>query len=233
MKHLGWFGVLCALLAATECATAAAGRDPHAGQGGLEHRVGDREVSRSLFVPPAQPKPDEVLRAGGEDTKEDVARLGDGCLGCNITRTHVIERAKRWIQSAQPYSTCGSDACGYCAFCDANSDHPRYRCDCSGYVSYSWRLRTGYVTSTLPEVAHRIEHHEMKPGDVYLNDAVEGHVILFNGWSNDDKTKFYAMQEPGCHAPGFPPHATASIETLPIWGEEGLFKPYRYNHITD
>lgn len=100
-------------------------------------------------------------------------------------------------------------------------------------MSWAWKLPGGLVTSTLPEVAHEIKKEDMKRGDVYLNDAVEGHVILFNGWANKEKTAFHAIQEAGCHAEGLPAHACSNIQTLPIWGEKGLFKPFRYHHITD
>lgn len=156
--------------------------------------------------------------------------LGRGCDGCNITRAEVIARAMKWVDEKVPYCQCGGrDCCGTCKYCHMGS--PPYRCDCSGFVSHSWRLPGGLVTQTLGEVSHEIEKEQLKPGDALLNPAE--HVMLFNGWANHDHSAFHAIQEAGCNAAPLPPHAVANIQSWPVWGVPHLFKPMRYNHIID
>jgi hypothetical protein len=70
--------------------------------------------------------------------------------GGGINRTEIMKRAQTWVDAQIPYCQCSggppTECCGVCPYC---SD---YRCDCSGYVSYTWNLGKGYTTSTLPEV---------------------------------------------------------------------------------
>jgi hypothetical protein len=146
----------------------------------------------------------------------------------NITRAEVMARAQMWVDKKIPYCQCAggppTECCGTCPFC---SD---YRCDCSGYVSYCWNLGTGYVTSTLHEVAHQIGKDQLKEGDIMLYAA--DHVVLFGGWADASEETYYAYQEPGCHTTG-PHYAFKSTVPYPFNWEPDMFLPYRYNHIVD
>lgn len=118
-----------------------------------------------------------------------------------------------------PYDECQGESCGHCPYCST------WRCDCSGYVSYIWGFKHGYVTQTLPQVSHEISVHEMLPGDVFLD--VTTHVMLFAGWTSSKKDAFHAYQETGCQTST----PTANYQTIPYpsglnWGH---FVPYRKN----
>eukprot|EP00762_Andalucia_godoyi_P004594 ANDGO_05156.mRNA.1 hypothetical protein ACA1_391420 len=143
----------------------------------------------------------------------------------SISRAEVIQRAQEWADKKIPYCQCNGpeECCGDCPYCSS------YRCDCSGYVSYTWALPYGYDTKTLPDVAHRIEKDELQAGDVMLN--VGDHVVLFVKWANADKSAYHCFQEPGCHTSG-PHYAFESIVAYPF-SSSGNFLPYRYNNIVD
>jgi hypothetical protein len=93
----------------------------------------------------------------------------------SISRAEVMDRAKEWADKKIPYCQCNGPAecCGRCEFCDS------YRCDCSGYVSYAWKLSHGYTTWTLPVDAHKIAKDDLRHGDVFLD--VHEHVVFFDG----------------------------------------------------
>ena len=143
-----------------------------------------------------------------------------------ISRAEVMKRAQEWVEKKIPYCQCNGKAecCGNCPHCG------KYRCDCSGYVSYAWDLSYGYTTETLPQVAHRIEKHELKPGDIMLN--VAEHVVIFGGWADKDQNRYHAFQEPGCHTAG-PHYAMKSEVPYPMDWDPSAFHPYRYELITD
>lgn len=142
----------------------------------------------------------------------------------DISRATVMARAREWVDKKIPYCQCNGPAecCGSCPFCK------QYRCDCSGYVSYSWGLPYGYTTFTLPQVAHPISKEELQPGDVMLNTAE--HVVLFGGWADAGHTSYHALQEPGCHTAG-PHYAYSSVVPYPFNWDPSAFAPYRYNNI--
>jgi hypothetical protein len=53
--------------------------------------------------------------------------------------------------------------------------------DCSGFISQVLSLGGHYTTATLPNVAHRINWNDLRPGDFLLNG---GHVMLFDKFDN-------------------------------------------------
>jgi len=67
-----------------------------------------------------------------------------------------------------------------------------YRQDCSGFVSMCHRLDRSYTTSTLPQVFHQITKDELLPGDILLSN---GHVVLFEAWTDSSRTKYIGMEE--------------------------------------
>ena len=143
-----------------------------------------------------------------------------------VTRADVMDCAYRWVKSQVPYCQCSggppSECCGNCPYCSST------RCDCSGFVSYCWGLRSGYTTWTLPQVSHQISKDQLQKGDVML--YVQDHVAFFGGWCDSTRTTFMAIQEPGCHTSG-PHHAFSSCVQYPFNWNPQDFKPYAYNHI--
>jgi len=142
-----------------------------------------------------------------------------------ITRAEVMTCAKDWVSRKIPYCQCNgaAECCGNCPYCGTT------RCDCSGYVSYCWKLGHGYVTSTLPQVSTAITKNELREGDILLN--VAEHVVIFGGWCDSANRTYHAYQEPGCHTNG-PHYAYASCVTYPFSSNGAAFKPYRYRNIS-
>eukprot|EP01028_Stygiella_incarcerata_P009142 TRINITY_DN4250_c0_g1_i1.p1 TRINITY_DN4250_c0_g1~~TRINITY_DN4250_c0_g1_i1.p1 ORF type:complete len:197 (+),score=22.23 TRINITY_DN4250_c0_g1_i1:118-708(+) len=142
----------------------------------------------------------------------------------SVTREEILTRAQSWVHEKVPYCQCNGaeECCGNCPYCSS------YRCDCSGFVSYAWKLPHGYTTKTLPSVAKKITKAELAPGDAMLN--IGSHVVLFGGWADAGKTSYYAYQEPGCHNSG-PHYAYKSVVTYPFGASGTDFHPYRYNNV--
>jgi hypothetical protein len=141
-----------------------------------------------------------------------------------VTREEILTRAQSWVHEKVPYCQCNgaAECCGNCPHCST------YRCDCSGYVSYAWKLPYGYTTRTLPGVAKEITKAELSPGDAMLHVGM--HVVLFGGWADAGKKTYYAYQEPGCHNSG-PHYAYKSVVTYPFGASGTDFHPYRYNNV--
>ncbi|BCB82850.1 hypothetical protein Psuf_001630 [Phytohabitans suffuscus] len=80
---------------------------------------------------------------------------------------------------------------------DGNNSR-RYRRDCSGFVSMAWHLDADPNTVGLADGTYTvpIARGELRPGDL-LNDTISSetgwpwHAILFGGWENDAKTRFW------------------------------------------
>lgn len=114
-----------------------------------------------------------------------------------IVRNEVMTRAQVWVDAHVPYSN--------------YNYYLGYRADCSGFVSYAWRLQSSEgspesrTTRSLPGVSFKITKEELLPGDILLwvgsdscpNGVCDGHAVLFGGWRNSDKTKYWAIEQTG------------------------------------
>jgi len=145
--------------------------------------------------------------------------------GGDISRTEVISRAKNWYDRNVQYS---QTSYAY----DVDGDHT-YRQDCSGFVSMAWHLTSSRTTATLDDSAVSTtlsDKRDLLPGDA-LNDASDGHVVLFVKWI--DKTagtfKFYQEANPDIDmAYGTADIDSGNIAGLPYYN----YKALRYNNIT-
>lgn len=76
----------------------------------------------------------------------------------------------------------------------------KYRCDCSGFVSYTWKLTSsggGPTTRALPSYcSHLSSWDELQPGDAILNPG--DHVLMFVKWSGKGHNNFV---QAACHSP--------------------------------
>ena len=86
-----------------------------------------------------------------------------------------------------------------------------YRTDCSGFASLCWNLRDSkgrpYSASTYTFGLNNsslfklvpLAKNDLEPGDMLLASAVWGatspHAIIFNGWADDARTKFWALEQ--------------------------------------
>ena len=128
--------------------------------------------------------------------------------------SEIIERAQSWAEAGVGYS--GSNY--------FTNKYGTYRTDCSGYVSMAWGLPTSLTTVTLPGVSYPIAKDALEPGDILNNPlpGTSGHVVLFAGWSDAAKTRYFAYEESpsgGAHLSEIP---------YPYWPGYGTFTPRRY-----
>lgn len=141
----------------------------------------------------------------------DPQDLSETALGTlSRLRRQIIARAEHWVAQHVPYNQ--------------GTWHEGYRTDCSGYVSMCWGLRDSMVTSTMPQIAHRIAKEDLRAGDILLNtDVASGHVILFDRWADYAHNSYVGFEL--C-----PQGTLHHVIPYPYYGGFGLYEPYRYNN---
>src|ERR1700730_3372214 len=75
---------------------------------------------------------------------------------------------------------------------------PKYRTDCSGFVSMAFGLSQSYVTGDMAQswFAKPITKGELQPGDLMLNATPgDGHVVLFESWANSSHSSYLAYEQ--------------------------------------
>jgi len=133
-----------------------------------------------------------------------------------ISSATVIANANIWLDHHVPY--------------DQEGRYLDYREDCSGYVSFCWKSGApGLDTMEFHTVSHPISKAELVPGDCMLNAAE--HVCLFGGWTDSDKTHYWAYEEtqPCSVNPKWCGTMKNNI-AYPYYYDPSLFLPYRYNN---
>ena len=76
-----------------------------------------------------------------------------------------------------------------------DGDGHTYRQDCSGFVSMCLHADRSYSTRTIQEISETITKGELAPGDYLV--SYDNHVVLFLGWSDGTKTRYYARESSG------------------------------------
>jgi hypothetical protein len=142
-----------------------------------------------------------------------LATLLGSVAGTAHAAPDAIARAQSWVDAGVGYSMSGS-----------YTNHlGTYRTDCSGFVSMAWGLGTSHTTVTLPSVSFPIARDDLRPGDILLNPApgASGHVVLFAGWADESRTRYYAYEQS--------PSSGANFTTIPYpyWSGYGSYAPYR------
>ncbi|MYW03091.1 hypothetical protein [Streptomyces sp. SID3343] len=152
-----------------------------------------RPIGRGSRIAPAAP--DAPIRPVGPDGPDGGA---------------IVARAKGWADLRVGYSM--------------SKLHDGYRTDCSGLVSMAWGLPPpGLTTATLPQVSHRIERDDLRPGDILLNTApgAAGHTLIFAGWADAGHSTYHAYEESASKG------AHLTTVRYPYWPGHGTFRPYR------
>ncbi|WP_194917099.1 hypothetical protein [Catenulispora rubra] len=169
-------------------------------------------AGQGTYASPSAPAPDgsglwHPAGAGGQD-------LSETALGTlSRVRRQMIARAEHWVAQRIPYNQ--------------GLWHEGYRTDCSGYISMCWGLRDSLVTSTMPQIAHRIAKEDLRPGDVLLNtDVATGHVILFDRWADYAHNSYVGYEL--C-----PQGTLHHVIPYPYYNGFGVYEPYRYNNAGD
>jgi hypothetical protein len=120
--------------------------------------------------------------------------MADSTVGGEITRSEVLARAGDWYSRRHdPDMTYSMEA-----FTWDGTHSRRYRRDCSGLVGMAWHLNADPDTRSLDNYADPISRSDLLPGDI-LNDTTDSepspawpyHAILFGGWENAAKTRFW------------------------------------------
>ncbi|GAA2037202.1 hypothetical protein GCM10009839_43000 [Catenulispora yoronensis] len=128
-------------------------------------------------------------------------------------RRQIMARAEHWVSQRVPYNQ--------------GVWHEGYRTDCAGYVSMCWGLRDSMVTSTLPQISHRIAKDDLRAGDALVNtDVATGHVILFDRWADYAHSSYVGFEL--C-----PQGTLHHVIPYPYYGGFGAYEPYRYNNVGD
>ncbi|TDB37967.1 MAG: cell wall-binding repeat-containing protein [Actinobacteria bacterium] len=146
-----------------------------------------------------------------------------------MSRSLVMARAQRWVDLAIPYSqTTYRDLDGKVV-----SYGSGYRTDCSGFVSMAWNtFKPGYSTRTLNQTATRITKEALQPGDALV--AYNYHAVIFGGWANPERTKFYEYQMGSVVDTATGDGTGMRIETYPGPSpKDSPYIPYRLNGITE
>ena len=132
------------------------------------------------------------------------------------TRCQVLEHAQDWVNKRIMYSQ--GPYGGYCGggplYCDPLAGGTCYRADCSGFVSAVWQLPgpglTTYSFAGGPwndGSSYIIPFDDLRPGDA-INFAGNpntgtGHIRIFGGWSNAQKTRLWGYETSTCGTPAY------------------------------
>jgi len=149
--------------------------------------------------------------------------------GGAISRDRVLRRAADWLRRDVAYSQDNRNATW-----DPGRGR-RYRPDCSGFVSMAWALDPRHaglgralVTWELPTVSTRVSWARLAPGDILLRlvpgDRGREHVVLFQGWVDRTKTRFWIVEENGRVY-------DMRRRVVTVRGVTPAFRPYRYDRI--
>lgn len=140
-------------------------------------------------------------------------------LNSPISRSHIIARAKVWYKRHVPYSQSGTAKGAF--------GNVKYRRDCSGFVSMSWRISpTGLSSPNTTALSHakytnKIKKVHLKKGDILDHPGV--HVVLFQKWANKKHTKMWLYSE--ANTRDDMKHYKGSLSNYKSYGA------YRYKHL--
>ena len=154
---------------------------------------------------------------GAVDVEDSGVEAKAAGYGGTITRKEVIARAKNWWDRKVPYS---QSAYAW----DVNKGK-KYRTDCSGFVSMTWKITSSRNTSTLDDIATKVAWANLKPGDMVLRAG--HHVKLFEKWTSSAKTSMWIYEE-GSTATDMD-HETVSVSYL----KDNGYVPWKYKKIKD
>ncbi|GAA1950686.1 hypothetical protein [Catenulispora subtropica] len=186
--------------------------------GGGTMDAGAHESRGSAPAPAAEAFPGTLQGAPPDESglwhPAEPRDLSETALGTlSRFRRQILARAEHWVSQHVPYNQ--------------GLWHEGYRTDCSGYVSMCWGLRDSMVTSTMPQIAHRIAKEDLRAGDVLLNtDVATGHVILFDRWADYAHNSYVGFEL--C-----PQGTLHHVIPYPYYGGFGVYEPYRYNNVGD
>jgi uncharacterized membrane protein YgcG len=140
-----------------------------------------------------------------------------------ITGSDAVSRAMQWVHAKLLYCQSPNHMPDYDSACSStcnrhnNKSWDPYRSDCSGLISWSWKLPPpGYTTLGFAPfssaISHTISAIDLQPGDAVNNS---GHVMLFKHWVTKGKRAVF-IEEPGCSVyPNYAHQFTADVTIKP------------------
>ena len=184
-----------------------------------------------------------VLAAGCTGSVDGTAGGGPGpdMTGPDAGPTVIetIARAQLWVDAQVPYCQAANHQPDYDSACASTCTRPDvpdwdpYRSDCSGFVSWAWKLPApGRVTSTFApfkmDITSVIDAKDLAPGDAVNNSE---HIMLFKAWVTPGMTATF-MEEPGCsstepYAREFTADVTIDTTSITVL-HHGTFTAIRY-----
>jgi len=164
---------------------------------------------------------DDLPDAGGD--VDAAAGSGSGSGSATAPGTISVKRADEWVTAKLKYCQAPNHERDYDAACSTycnRLDNPAwdpYRSDCSGLVSWAWKLPApGRVTTQFApfetDITHAIQATNLRPGDAVNN---RDHIMLFKKWVTHP-TRATFIEEPGCSSST--PYAHEVTEDVTISG---------------
>jgi hypothetical protein len=169
--------------------------------------------------------PDAADTTATEDAPPEMGSAGSGSgSGSGSAATSIsVQRAELWVAAKLQYCQSPNHERDYDAACSAtcerqdNAAWDPYRSDCSGLVSWAWKLPApGRVTTEFApfrtDITHAIQATNLAPGDAVNN---VDHIMLFKKWVTHP-TRATFIEEPGCSTSM--PYAHETTEDVTISG---------------
>lgn len=164
----------------------------------------------------------ETAAGGGEFN--DASADGDANLPLPVTNREAVARAMEWSDAKLAYCwapnggdnhEAGNFACERICERQRHPEWDPYRSDCSGLVSWAWKLPApGRITTDFfpfkADVTFGIDANDLRPGDAINNET---HVMLFKKWVIPGERAVF-IEEPGCGTPEPYAHETTSDVTI-------------------
>src|SRR3569623_1248735 len=229
---------------------------PRSGRAGVGHPALTRGCGNrphESFPAPARPahaRPSAmkcalllVLAAGCTGSGDGTAGGGAGSdptgPDAGPTVLETIARAQLWVDAQVPYCQAANHQPDYDSACSSTCTRPDvpdwdpYRSDCSGFVSWAWKLPApGRVTRTFApfktDITSVINAMDLAPGDAVNNSE---HIMLFKARVTPGMTATF-MEEPGCsstepYAREFTADVTIDATSISVL-HHGTFTAIRY-----
>jgi hypothetical protein len=204
--------------------------------------------------------PSALLLAGCNAGPVTTADEGIAVTTQPITGSTAVSRAMEWVDVDLTYCQSPNGApdpdpaCSPTCRRQKNTKWDPYRSDCSGLVSWAWKIPApGLATRDFApfnedgvHVSHEISPKDLQPGDA-LNgrdsDGSGGHIILFKAWAKDKERtdggwNAVLIEEPGCRTTPDYAHEFVdalyihSDDTVVVSGYDQTFHAIRYNKRT-
>lgn len=140
----------------------------------------------------------------------------------------AVARAAGWLTASNggpvPYSMSRCFPGFTPTYCVA----PKYRTDCSGFVSMALGLPTSLVTGDMvkPWFSTPLTRDQLQRGDILVNPSPggNGHVVLFDRWDGIDHSRYFAYEQSG--------DGGTHYRSIPYPYFDGYpMSPYRYHNL--